>query len=101
MFEAFSPSPPRSEMLPASRWTPRLARPAAGGGQARAVERLGAGDQFLAAGQQVPLLRQGDEFGAVGGRRAHQALGRGQVPVLVPVGVELYRRCAHALPFVD
>ena len=75
-----------------------LARPAAGGGQARAVERLGAGEQLLAAGQQVPLLRQRDELGAVGGGGAHQPLGRGEVPGLVAVRVELYRGCAQRLP---
>ena len=57
-----------------------LAGPAAGGGEARAVERLGPGQQLLAAGQQVPLLRQRDQLGAVGGRGAHQALGGRQVP---------------------
>jgi hypothetical protein len=75
-----------------------LARPSPRRGQARPVERLGAGDEFLPSGQQVPLLRQGNEFGSVGGRRTDQALGRCQVPFLIPVGVELYRRCAHACP---
>jgi hypothetical protein len=73
----------------------QLARPAASGGEARAVERLGAGQQLLALGQQVPLLRQGDQLGAVGRRRAHQPLGRGQVAGLLTVRVELYDRCAH------
>ena len=49
-----------------------LPGPAAGGGQARAVERLGARQQLLAAGQQVPLLRQRDELGAVGRGGADQ-----------------------------
>ena len=62
-----------------------LARPAAGGGQAGAVERLGAGQQLLAAGQQVPLLRQRDELGAVGRGGPHQALGGVEVAGLVAV----------------
>jgi hypothetical protein len=53
--------------------------------EAGAVERLGAGDQRLAAGEQVPLLRQGDELGAVGGGLADEALGR-------PRGFEASRR---------
>ena len=65
--------------------------PSAGGAEARAVERLGSGEQRLAAGEQIPLLRQGDQLGAVGGRVADQALGRGEVSLLVVGRVELYR----------
>ena len=79
----FSSSAARSEMLPASRWMPSVTRPAAGGGEAGAVERLGAGHQLLPAGQQVPLLRQRDELGAVGGGGADQRLGDGQVAGLL------------------
>ena len=64
--------------------------------EARAVERLGAGEQLLAAGEQVPLLRQRDQLGAVGGGGAHEALGGLEVPGLVVGRVELYRRCAQA-----
>ena len=94
MLEAFSPAAlgdAAGEQVDAE-----LARPAAGRAQAGAVERLGPGEQLLAAGQQVPLLRQRDQLGAVGGGGAHQALGRGQVPGLVPVRVELYRGYAQA-----
>ena len=94
MLEAFSPSPALGDAA-GEQVDAELARPAAGGGQAGAVERLGAGDELLAAGQQVPLLRQRDQLGAVGGGRAHQALGRGQVPGLVAVRVELYGGCAQ------
>ena len=81
-----------------------LASPAAGGGQARAVERLGPGEQLLAAGQQVPLLRQRDQLGAVGRRGADQPLGGGEVPRLVVGRVELYRGCPQVFlssPLVD
>ena len=73
--EGLSPSSPRSEMLPASRWMPRSRA------QPRAALRLGPSSgsapatQLLAAGEQVPLLRQRDQLGAVGGRGADQALG--------------------------
>ncbi len=65
--------------------------PLARGAEAGTVKRLGAGDQPLAAGKQVPLLRQGDELGAVGGGLADEALGRGEVARLLIGGVELYR----------
>ena len=94
MLEAFSPSP-RSAMLPASRWMPSSRAQPRAAVEARAVERLGPGQQLLAAGQQVPLLRQRDQLGAVGGGGAHQPLGRGEVPGLVAVRVELYRGCAQ------
>ena len=94
-------SPPRSAMLPASRWMPSSRAQRAGGGEARAVERLGAGRQLLAGGEQVPLLRQGDELGAVGGGGAHQALGGGEVPRLLAGRVELYRRYAHFDPLAS
>ena len=68
-----------------------LARPLAGGAEAGAVERLGAGEQRLAAGEQVPLLRQRDELGAVGGGGADEALGGGEVASLLVGRVELYR----------
>ena len=92
-------SSPRSEMLPASRWMPSSRA------QPRAALRLGPssgsapGEQLLAPGQQVPLLRQGDELGAVGGGGADQALGRGEVPGLVGGRVELYRGCPQRFPF--
>ena len=54
----------------------QLARPGAGGAEARPVERLGAREQLLADGEQVPLLRQRDQLGAVGGGGADEALGR-------------------------
>ena len=89
MLKAFSPA--ASEMLPASRWMPSSAAHPRAAREAGAVERLGAGDQRLAAGQQVPLLRQGDELGAVGGGRADEALGHREVSRLLVGGVELYR----------
>ena len=47
-------------------------RPAAGGGQARAVERLGARREVLPGREQVPLLRQRDELRPVGRGGADQ-----------------------------
>ncbi len=96
MLNAFSSpaSAPRSAMLPASRWTPSSRA------QARAAPRLGpssgsaCGGHLLARGEVVPLLRQGDQLGAAR-RGAHEALGGGEVPRLVPIGVELHRRYAH------
>ena len=81
-------------MLPASRAT----RPAASGAQRRAVERLGPGQKLLSRGQQVPLLRQGDQIGAVGSGRAHKPLRNLQVAGLVIVRVELYGRYTHFDP---
>ncbi len=62
-----------------------LARPGAGGAQARPVERLRSCDQFVAGGQQVPLLRQRDQVGAVRGGGADQPLGGPEVAFLVVV----------------
>ena len=82
-------------MLPASRWMPSSRAQARAALEARAVERLGTGQQLGAGGEQVPLLRQRDQLGAVGRRRAHQALGRGEVPGFVVGRVELYDCCAQ------
>ena len=67
-----------------------LGGPAPGRGQARAVERLGLGEQPLAAGEEVPLLRQGDEVRAVGRRGADETLGGGDVPGPVVARIQLY-----------
>ena len=89
MLNAFSPAALGD--APREQVDAELARPLAGRAEAGAVERLGAGDQRLAAGQQVPLLRQGDELGAVGGGLADEALGHREVSRLLVGGVELYR----------
>ena len=97
MLKAFSPAAlgdAAGEQVDAER-----RGPLAGGAEAGAVERLGAGEQPLAAGQQVPLLRQGDELGAVGGGVADEALGRGEVPSLLVGRVELYRGYPQRFPF--
>ena len=73
-----------------------LAGPAAGRGQARAVERLGLGEELLAAGEQVPLLRQGDEVRAVGRRGPDETLGGVDVPGPVVGRIELYRCYSQA-----
>ena len=73
----------------------QLARPGAGGAEAGPSSGSAPGRHLLARGEQVPLLRQRDQLGAVGGGGAHQALGGGEVPRLVAVRVELYRRYAH------
>jgi hypothetical protein len=88
-------SPPSSLMLPASRWTPSSRV------QARAAARLGpssgsAPRDVLAAAEQVPLLRQGDQLGAVGGGGPHEPLGDREIPGLVPGRVELHRRYAQS-----
>ena len=75
------------------------ARPAAGGGEAGTVERLGARDQLLAGGEQIPLLRQGDELGAVGGGGADQTLGGAEVAGLVGGRIELDGSDAHLCVF--
>ena len=97
MLNAFSPA--RSEMLPASRWMPSSRAHSRARAEAGAVERLGAGEQRLSAGEQVPLLRQGDELGAVGGGLADEALGRREVSRLVVGRVELYRGYPQVFPF--
>ena len=57
-------------MLPASRWTPSSrAQPRAALERRAAVELLGARRELVGAAEQVPLLRQRDQLGAVGGRR--------------------------------
>ena len=95
MLKAFS-SGPRSETLPASRWMPSSRAQPRAALEARAVERLGPGEQLLAAGEQVPLLRQRDQLGAVGGGSPHQPLGGFEVPCLLAGGVELYDGCAQS-----
>ena len=83
MLKARSPSPARSEIEPASRWMPSVRA------QPRAAVRLGpssglgAGGDLLAGGQQVPLLRQRHELGAVGGGGADERLGGAEVARLV------------------
>ncbi len=62
-----------------------LARPRDGG----SVERLGGRRDILGRADEAPLLRQGDELGAVGRRCAHEALGGGEVGLLVVGRVEL------------
>ena len=50
------------------------------------------------APEQVPLLGQGDQLGAVGGRVVHEALGSLEIPLLVVRRVELYGGGSHCLP---
>jgi hypothetical protein len=67
------------------------------GGEAGAVERLGAVEQRLRAAQHGPLLGQADQLGAVGGSLAHQALGYLEVSPLVIGRVELNCGGPHGL----
>ena len=60
-----------------------LARPGARRIERRPVERLGPVAQRRRVAEQVPLLGQHDQLGAVGGGRADQALGHLEVAGLV------------------
>ena len=67
----------RSAMLPASRWMPSSRAHERGGGRASGRrELLGAGVELVRRAEQVPLLGQRDELGAVRGRGGDQALRR-------------------------
>ena len=68
---------------------PQLASPGCGRLGGGPVERLGAGLEGVAVTQDVPLLRQHDQLGAVAGGVANEPLGGGQVAGLVGRGVQL------------
>ncbi len=72
--------------------------PGADRGERWAVDRFGGRPQRLAVTKDGPLLRQDDELGAVGGRRAHEPLGGFDVAVAVRGRVELHRRRADLMP---
>ena len=95
MLKAFSCPRTRSAMLPATRWMPSSRA------QARAAVIVGPSSgsapasRVAGVAEQVPLLGQDDELGAVGGGGAHEALGDLEVAGLVARRVELYGGGAH------
>jgi hypothetical protein len=52
----------------------------------------------LVSAEDVELLGQNDEFGAIGRGRARQPVGRREIAVFVFCGVELYSSGSHAIP---
>ena len=87
----------RSEIEPATRSMPSSRAVARAHVIAGAVERLGAGEQRLAAPQRAPLLGQDDELRAVGGGRAGEPIGALEVRVEVCGGGQLDGGDAHGV----
>jgi hypothetical protein len=75
-----------------------LTRPRAGGGDRRAVERLGELAQLLGGAEQAPLLGEHHELGAVGGGGADDAFGGIAVRAEVGGRVQLDNGGSHPPP---
>jgi hypothetical protein len=68
---------------PCEEVDPELARPCPGGRDRRPVQRLGSGLEGVPRSEQVPLLGQRHQLGAVVRGGAHEALCGLEVPLLV------------------
>jgi hypothetical protein len=74
---------------------PQLARDLARPRDRRPVECLGPRRELLGRAEQVPLLRQHDEFGTIADRRPHEPIRGREVAILVLRRVELDGAGAH------